>query len=153
MKAPDKTGVGGREAWKVRSDRETTLNAWIVRCPGLHAFWDKWLISVVHLRHVPGTPPAEKQYPEAEYEFMILSCDPKHDPDVETPEIRFLMPPDAIVQFHGMTDEQVTKLCDLAIDAILRGEAHPDSDFRSEWKSMIKATVEHFTTGHGGVWN
>ena len=147
---------GEAKAWKMEmGDNASTeqatasLGAYVVSGP-YHPFWNWWMVAVVHLREVEGTPPPKKQYPDAEYEFMILSIDPEHnqpDPDKPFPqEIRYLDPPDCVVQFHGVTDEQAASICRDAVRVIAAGQSC-DSDFRGWWTGAIKKTVEHYQEG------
>lgn len=132
------------------------IATWIVTGP-FHMFWQWWMVAVIHLRDIPGAPPPHKQYLEAEYEFMILSMNPDpgdrpNVPDIdaldrgENPNLclpGFLSPPDAVVHFHGVDDEQAAEVARLSVAAIVNGYASPDSDFRSWWKTAIPNTVKH----------
>lgn len=180
MREPDLTGPATR-AWRIRESKAMTehhvrefgydhggIDTWVVNGP-YHPFWAWWHVSVVHLRPIPGAPPAQKQYPEAEYEFAIFSLDPdpaasghperSYPPDIDALEAGdperglpgYLTPADAVIQFHGCTDEQAREVCELAVRAIVNGQS-PDSDFRSWWERAIPNTVEHLATGgHEGL--
>lgn len=162
MRKPDKTGVA--DAWLIEMSNEaqqahskewgyphTGIKHWFIRGP-YHPFWHWWMISVIDLRDHPNTPPANKQYPEAEYEFSIYSL--KDEVNIEAADkgdlanrgYTLLSPPDVIFQFHGVTDKQASDICDLAVDLIVRGQSC-DSDFRQQWKSMLANTVTHYTLG------
>lgn len=174
MREPDLTGAC--RAWRVKNTPEaqaghvrewgyedSTIDNWLVNGP-FHPLWSWWMVAVVHLRPIPGAPPPNLQYPEAEYEFMILSMDPggEHregeakerptEPDVDGFEATgdgvrylpgFLQPPDAVVQFHGVDDDEAREVCQLAVNAIVSGQASPDSDWRSWWEKAIPNTVKH----------
>lgn len=169
MREPDEIGVA--KAWRVRVTdalREAHVKAfgyadaglatWVVNGP-YHPFWGWGYISLIHLRDIPGAPPAHRQYAGAEYEIMCLSLNPNPEPprgpvDVDRVEAGdttgglpgFLMPADWIVQFHGVSDEQAVEVAQLAIDSIVRGQSC-DSDYRAFWESAIKTTVEHYRQG------
>lgn len=156
MREPDQQSQFGR-AWQLNrallpdSPQKTATTAtWVVNVPGAHPFWSYWLVTVVSLRDIPGLGPAHKAYPEAEYEFSINSIDPERcpvpNPD-ETLGFPLLSPPDVIEQFHGISDEDTTRLVEGAIKAILSGLVSPDQDFRAVWKKLIAGTVEHFASG------
>jgi hypothetical protein len=146
---PDHSGVAS--AWKMefgdyaRPEQAATLNGYVINGP-YHPFWKWWMVAVIHLREIDGVPSANKQYPEAEYEFMILSIDPERnqpDPDKPFPQdVGYLQPPDCVVQFHGVTDEQAAEICQMSARAISMGQSC-DSDFRSWWESAIKNSVKH----------
>jgi hypothetical protein len=121
---PDFSGVG--RAWEMRMgpqarpDQAATIVGYVVTGP-FHPMWSWWMVAVIHLRKIPGTHPAHKHYPEAEYELMIVSLDPETPPDLaETfpQEIRQLLPPDA--------------------------------DYRERWTSAIASTVTHYREGRHG---
>lgn len=153
MRSPDLTGRGS--AWRISTAAvpqwSPTIDAWLVHVPGAHPFWSHWVISVVHLRDVPGTPPAKKHYPEAEYEFLIGALDPDRPlPDPDDPavgSVRVLMPIDVVEQFGGVSDEDAKTICEGAVRVVLDGSLSPDQDYRSHWKRLIKNTVEHIAVG------
>lgn len=148
------TGRVGR-AWKVSippgspSDWSATVASYLVNVVGAHPFWTWWAVSVVSLRQIEGVAPAHKSYPEAEYEFLIVTINPEHppDPDAVGDGYRFLMPPDVVEQFHGLNDEEVAKLCMMSASIIVQGKASPDQDWRSWWKAAIPNTVKHIALG------
>lgn len=170
MRPADLRGDTGY-AWKLkkpepgagRKDWEACLESWLLNGPGFHPMWKWWQISVVHLRDVPNVPSAFKHYPEAEYEFVIIALNPeKGTPDVELFEAgkeyghpkraKFLVPQDVSQQFHGVTDVQAAKICEVAIKAILNGHISPDQDYRQQWKHSIEETVRHMNEGrHDGA--
>ena len=153
MRDPDYKG-NGTAAWRVdisnpmTAGQTATLSSWLVTGP-FHPAWNHWAISVIHLREIEGTKPANKQYPEAEYEFLIVSLNPDHQPDPDNPTetFHYLTPIDVVEHFHGLNDVQAEELCELCVRAIVDGRASPDQDWRPWWKACIKNTVEHIRTG------
>lgn len=154
MRAPDFQGGRGR-AWhntqKTKPDHEACIGAVLLNVPGAHPLWSWWCVSMVHLRALPGVPPATIHYPAAEYEFMIFSVDPERCPSPEPDQGQYphLEPFDVVYQFHGVSDDQAKRIFELAVQSCVDGRMSPDSDYRSAWKRTIDATVEHFITGHG----
>lgn len=155
MREPDKVGPYGR-AWLLKRQEEASLAqtaclaSWLVNRREAHLLWQWWLVSVVHLRDIPGVPSANKRYPEAEYEFLIYAINPEFCPDPVPDDpagYPHLIPFDVIEQFHGITDQDVTRLCEGAVYAILAGQVSPDQDYRSIWKALIAETVRHFAEG------
>ena len=154
---PDVQGLFGK-AWLAKRDTNgpadwaATLRSYQVNGIGFHPMWEWWLVVVVHLRAIDGVPPAVKSYPEAEYEFQIVSLDPAAP--VPSPDelaaghrYRFLTPPDCVHQFHGVNDAQAADLVDLAVNAIVTRGVSPDSENRGFWKLIIANTVEHMVLG------
>lgn len=157
MKTPDFEGIHGR-MWKVpmktllECGPNTTLGCWILTVPGAHPLWHSYLLSIIHLRDVPGFPPAKKKYPEAEYEVILFALDPDEDlpdpDDVKNFHPVILTPPNLVEQIHGITDEQVVSIAEKLCRAFIDGIASPDTDFLSHTQNLLKNTVEHFTVGH-----
>lgn len=149
-RGPDLGNINGSiSAWKLpvtQPAHAATLEYWLVEGP-FHPAWNQWCVGVCHLRAIPGVDPAYKQYPAAEYEFIIFSCDPGFPVDVDDPRPRALLPIDCAVQFHGCTDEQAKEVCRLAVTAIVHGHASPDQDFRKYWEHAIPFTLEHLVLG------
>lgn len=166
MRDPDFSGVA--RVWRIRHQPEmetahadswgyasSSLADWIVNGP-YHPLWSWWYIGLVHLRDVPGAPAARKQYASAEYELMCLSLNPDGEPgrpkvpDLDKLEAGnvigglpgFLTPPDWVVQFHGVTDDQAHEVGELVVSAIAQGYSC-DSDARSWWMTAIPNTVKH----------
>lgn len=170
MRKPDYKGVA--KVWKIQKTLEmekaheeswgyadASLATYLVNGP-YHPIWSWWYIGLIHLGDVPGAPPPNKQYPEAEYEIMCLSLNP--DPKDNRPKIPnlekleagniknglpgFLTPADWVVQFDGITPEQAMMVGDSVARAISMGHSC-DSDFRSWWQQSIRQTVQHFKEG------
>lgn len=165
MRSPDVTGRAGR-AWALsrpestkRPDHAASLASYVVNVPGAHAYWSWWMVTMIHLRDIPGVRPAHKDYSEAEYEFSIVSLDPTHGepPDIDGFELgtcegfHHLTPPDVVKQFHSVTDDVVKTIALLAIRAICDGRLSPDQDFRSRWNQTIDDTVAHYVAGKHAV--
>jgi hypothetical protein len=164
MRDPDFSGAA--RAWRIADTaksepaHEASIAAWLVNGP-FHPLWSWWMVAVISLRDIPGVPPAHRQYPEAEYEFLVMSIDPDVGvPDLEAIERgddwavvkdgerhKFLSPADAVVHFHGVDDVGALAVGEECISAIVRGAASPDSDWRSWWQAAIPSTVEHVRTG------
>jgi hypothetical protein len=155
VRPPDVDGLA--RAWLLENksdvaDHQGTLAMWLVTAPWAHPFWSWWSVGCLHLRPIAGVKPAYKRYPEAEFEFLILSIDPDWTPtdDSETlakTGLPFLTPPDVIEQFRGVSDRDAIRITEAAVRAICAGRMSPDQDYRSVWKSLIANTVAHFRAG------
>jgi hypothetical protein len=123
-----------------------------------HPLWSWWQVSVITLEDVPGFPPANKQYPEAQWEFSVTSLNAGPGCDRKTVDIDaiergdrkatpgFLTPQDVVVQFHAVTRDQAAQVCEHAVDAIVAGQSC-DSDHRQWWQGAVTKTVEHYVLG------
>lgn len=165
MRDPDLSGVA--RAWRLNINasmseahrREwgydhTGIATWYV-CGPYHPFWSWWYIGLISLADVPGVPPANKVYPEAEYELTFVSLD--GDPNLDALEqgrledrgYTFLSPPDLVFQFNGVTREQAVEIAEAAVRMIVAGQSC-DSDFREWWRGALETTVQHYKEGiHG----
>jgi hypothetical protein len=150
---PDVEGPYGR-AWRLatpKPEHAACLGSWIVNVPGAHPFWEHWLVALVHLRDVPGIPPAHKKYTSAEFEFSIQSINPETcpepDPDKSGDGYPLLRPIDVVEQFHGLSDHDAQRVVDRCIEAMLHGRISPDQDARTLWNLAIQETVAHFRSG------
>ena len=127
------------------------MSTWLVNRPGAHPWWEWWTVTVVCLRDVKGLPAATRSYPEAAYEFQILTLNPEEfpnpDPDMVNDGFTYLEPPDVIEQFHGITDGQAEQLCSFAIRAIVEGDISPDEDFQEEWRALVREKVNEIRDG------
>ena len=127
----------------------TTLVSYHLNCPKAHPAWHWWAVSLVHLRDQEGATPANKHYPEAEYEICVLAFNPeKGEPVLGVLPYSFLMPPDVMQQFHGVTDEGAIEITTELVRACCYGKISPDQDYRSYWRRYVQAGVEHFKGEH-----
>lgn len=166
MRTADKIGTIA-SAWEFKADRtrpdwktdwDASLGLYFIHGP-FHPLWSWWALALVHLRDLPGMTPANRHYPEAEYEFAIWSLDsppagPPFDPDSHRWAKRTLSPADVVKHFHVSESKPVEErdriarhVLDQAVDAIIFGMASPDSDYRSWWDRAIDNTIEHALMG------
>jgi hypothetical protein len=152
---PTIAGRYGR-AWQVRlppvgqrgaPQFDGTLDAYLLHRPGAHAFWDHWLVSVVHLRPIDGVPPAVLQAPTSTHELLIAALDPQTAlptldvTDLTTWRPHLLRPFDVMEQFSAANDAIAADVFDVAIRTIVEHGASPDQDWRGWWRSMIAETA------------
>lgn len=155
MRHPDQEGPAGR-AWLLRAadtpENSASLGTWLVNIPGAHAWWEWWVVGVVHLREEDHLPAPRFAYEGAEYEFTILTIDPEEcpspDPDLVDDGYSFLHPADVAEQFHGVSDGDAARITAKAISALVEGRISPDEDFRPAWKTLLEETVRAFKAGH-----
>ncbi len=161
---PTFSGQHGR-AWRLtlapmgeRStpEQDATVGAFLVQEHGAHAFWDHWMLSIVHLRPIAGTPPPNKQFMEATHEFMILALNPEQplpqslhiDRDWK---MSWLTPIDVVEQFAVGDDVLADRILELSAEAIVHGWMSPDQDWRAAWKQSVAKTSAHYRDGTHGV--
>lgn len=157
IRIPDIVGVRGAHAWEVvvptRPEYPAwsgTVAAWVVQQPGIHACWEYWFLSVVHLRPIEGfDKPTHFQFDGATHEFQIQSMNPEHcPPNPDKPEeFRFLSPPDLIHQCGGIDDDEANEMARIMVSLCMRGQTSLDSDNREFWKRAITNGAEHAALG------
>lgn len=157
------TGRAGR-AWRVAMppvgeralpDHDATVALYLVHVPGAHAFWDHWLMTVVHLRPIAGVKPPTKQFEDATHEFMIAALNPEYplpplvvDKDWRT---HFLLPLDVMEQFTTRDDATAARQQTASWSCPCSRYLSPDQDWRVWWKQAIASTASHFNDGTHNV--
>jgi hypothetical protein len=158
---PEFSGSKGR-AWfvpmtELRHDgtRHSTLAAYLLESPHFHPHWSRWLLSVIHLRPVPGVCDAVIRLPGATHEIMIASLDPDHYGDHATlpPASGFhmLRPLDVVEQFIVPADQFAMRLLRIGVQACCDGISSPDSDYRYAWHMAIKETAASYCGGKESI--
>jgi hypothetical protein len=163
MKEPTISGDRGR-AWKVdlsaqveHVDQTACLQSWIIEQPGVHVFWSRWQVSVVHLRDIPGqSKQAFKKFPEATHEFMIFALDPEcygeHEAwPAKIERVGLMHPADLVHQVAVTSDQVASHLCELLVEGACRGQVILDSDYCSRNRAILDATVERYNSGKHGI--
>jgi hypothetical protein len=160
MRDPVYEGVNGRAyEGTLPPDRppvDTTVESWIIHAPRIHPWWTWYALHVVSLSDVPGVPAANKHFPDASHEIMLLALQsPPANDNVPDPEDfhtwKPYMPPNAVVQVKSMTDAQAAEVCKLAARGLVDGALpFEPSDYlggHDLWTQSISMTAEHVRTG------
>jgi hypothetical protein len=126
-------------------DETATLGMWFVHCPDQSPGWDKYIISVIHLRTSAGPPPP---VPHASHELVVVALDPTPEPTPDDPGTwRILTPINVTEQFEVPSDAFAVQLLELAVQAVLAGWlwAEPPLSGQVEpWRSAVIRTSAHF---------
>lgn len=156
--APDHVGQAAR-AWRVdlskivhpTPDTTATLASWFVNAPGAHLCWSWWVVSVIHLRPIPGVRPAHITRPNAMHELIVFAQDPDHAlPDPRSPRLedfRALSPIDVSEQFMVPNDADAAALCEQLVKGCCDGRLSPDQDYRRLWAAYIQGGAQHVRAG------
>jgi hypothetical protein len=128
-----KTGPRGTaslvHAMPIRADESASLASWFLELPGSHPAWSCYLLSVIHLRQIPGVHPPVIKEPDATHELTVLSLDPTVGPRAEDLDSwRYMLPVNIAEQFHVDSDADARELARLAADALVLGILDPDPD-------------------------
>jgi hypothetical protein len=151
VRKADKVGAVA-SAWVIDAkDHPTTVASWLINHPSAHPLWNQWTVGLLTLRSVEGVPPAKLDYPEAEFELLVIAQNPDYpisNPTAGEFQLAPLHPIDVDKQFHGVNDEVAAHIVELLVDAVVEGSISPDQDHRRIWEQSIDQMVEHFTIGH-----
>jgi hypothetical protein len=159
MAEPHRVGVRGcyweldREALCSSGDATATVLAvYLLDVPSAHPAWDCYLLSIIHLRDVPGIPAAHREFPTATHEILLWALNPESDASWNgiafPPEGRFLLtPPNLIEQVELPSDEYALELVALLARAFIDGILSPDTDFRRMQQQAIRETALHMREG------
>lgn len=130
----------------VRPDHAATVGLWVVHAPGWSPAWCHFTMGVVHLRDLPGVPPATRQYPAAAYEFMVGALDPAqpiHFAEPNALAFHWLRPLNVVEQFHGVDDPQAGALLRMLVEDAVQGrvvlEPQGIVGARDHWRARLRA--------------
>jgi hypothetical protein len=126
--------------------QSATLATWFCVIPGAHPFWSRYVLSVIHLRPIPGTPPARLVFPEATHEVLVVALNPEHHPRADDLATwQHLTPINVSQQFSGVTDDQARRLAQqLALDVVdgaLLVEPQGIRGAAEQWRQVIAREV------------
>lgn len=109
------------ETLDLKADQTATLESWLLNLPD-QAIWSHYHLSVVHLRDIDGVEPAQKSYPEAEHEFMMVALNPDYNPKVDDMDsLHPLIPLNWVHQWHGLNDEKAKEICRGMVKYLVEG--------------------------------
>lgn len=156
-------GVAG-DAWRARVPEvghrgrpsfDATVGGFIVRAPGVHVFWDHYLVSVIHLRPIDGEKSPVIRRPGATHELIIAALNPERPlPPLDWTDdysVSFLTPIDVEAQFVAANDAVADRILELSVRTIVDGLASPDQDWRAWWERSLEHTARHFADGTHGL--
>lgn len=129
---------------------------WLLCCPGQSVAWDQYLLAVIHLRDVPGLPPAHRDVGGATHEVQLYALHPgtRAVPDDSSTWVR-MDPPNLIWQGHLDDDTQAVALAEMCARAMVAGilwAEPPLSGQQSPWHTTLVMTTAHLRgEPHGGV--
>lgn len=123
-------------------EHPTTLASALAYCPGYHAFWSWWLVSLCHLRPTEGFPPAHLFVEGATHEIVTQVINPERcptpDPAAWEQGYPVLSPADVVVQFTAQDDAGALQIFEALCLDVTEGRLSPDSDYRRLWKTRVR---------------
>jgi hypothetical protein len=152
-------GLAGK-AWRIelpppgqreRPDYDGTVGIYLVHARDAHPVWDHWMVSVIHLRPIPGCKAPTVRLAGATHEFVIAALDPGSPLPALVADVdwapRLLRPIDVVEQFIAASDVVADQILELSVRAIVDGRGSPDQDWRPWWTDSIALTARHFADG------
>jgi hypothetical protein len=128
-------------------DQQATLATWFLNCPGQSAAWDRYLLSVIHLRPIAGVKPAGIRVPGATHEVVLVALDPDKHPHPTKPRTwAFLRPVNVAEQITLPDDNAARHVAKLAARAVVDGvlPAEPALSGAIEpWRTTLIRTSAH----------
>jgi hypothetical protein len=116
-----------------------TLAVYLVYAPWMHDQWAWHYVGLVHLRPIPGAPPAYLEMPDATHELVAAAIDPRQ-PLLEGGRftLHFLHPPDITQQFTASRDAEALLTVEQALRECVAGRLSLDQDFRRSWTTILR---------------
>lgn len=111
---------------------EAAIMSWIIHAPHAHPLWSHYLMSLIHLRPIPGAEDALKYHPDATHEIIVFAVDPASE-IVNGVAPSLLQPANFMEQFRAPDDAAALEAVESVIKEIVNGDLSPDTDWRSEW--------------------
>lgn len=143
MRQADLVGRAGQAWFMPRIENDPMIAAAIVKMPGVHMMWDRWIILCIHLREAPGANPPKLRFEGASHEFIFAALDPEKGPDIDEWTPGWLLRPfDLVHQVARLSDEQAVELLRTSVKCMITGEqCPPDRDFRSYWETALTSSA------------
>ncbi|SRR6266568_118144 len=148
LQNPDFSGEKGR-AWDLSGLRRegiditktAALGGWLIEAIEAHPLWNYHLATLIHLRDIPGVPPANKKRPGATHQFVMLALNPDTENQIDLEDASTLHPlrdPDVVDELVIPHDERAIEVVKLAVQNCVDGVLIPDSDYRAEWVNFFR---------------
>ena len=135
-------GTPDRPAWVA------TLGMWFLSCPGQSPAWDKYLLSIIHLRPIDGVPDADISVPNATHEVLLIALNPDRNPTaLDMSSWQHLTPANLVEQIELPNDEDAKDLLKKCATAVVNGmlwAEPPLSGQKEPWRTVLIKTAAHY---------
>ena len=120
---------------------------WFLHLPEAHPAWQHYMLTLIHLRDLPGMPPATKEREDDTHEIVPMPLDSGNEPHVEDLDsMRALTPPNIAVQFRSGSDEEAMEVAEMVVWRLVRGTlpAEPVGIRGAEegWRQMVRVYAD-----------
>lgn len=120
-----------------------------------------YLLSGIHLRDMPGVPPARKELPHFTHELVLWTMDPKHQGYMDALPWPTLQSHSISVQYECDDDDQAMEVLQQMAWGMVNGLVPADpqayvpalgamrtiGQLRTAWTDAVRSTAEHARTG------
>lgn len=129
-----------------RPEQAGTLASWLVTAPGQSSITSDFLVAVVHLRPIPGAPPAPIRVEGATHEILVMALDPSARPrhDDQSTLVSFT-PSNVQMQWGGLDDAGAVDVTALLVAAVCDGWVQVEPPMlgdQSLWERALRGLVE-----------
>jgi hypothetical protein len=120
-------GYGFRATLLPPDDRATAdsmacLARWNLTLPGQHPFWERYCLSVCHLRDCAALTPANKESPDRTHEINVTAIDPNYpNEEFQKGGVAFPLPINHVVQIIS-TDAKAVEVAEFMVQRLVDGQ-------------------------------
>lgn len=127
----------------IKAEDHAGVAEWLIHAPWAHPVWHSYFLTTIHLRDLPGKPPAVIYLPNATHELLLYALDPdaacceeiiRGEADVGA---SCLQPANFAAQFIAESDDDAGGRIAETVVLVCNGELNPDTDARSSWVSLF----------------
>lgn len=128
-----------KEGFQGAAEQWANVATWLIEAPYAHGVWHSYVLSLIHLRDLPGQPPPVINLPGATHEFFLMALDPEGDRAALLadgclgPKCESLRPINFAAQIIQESDDEALALLQDAVHDICDRKLNPDTDARRDW--------------------
>jgi hypothetical protein len=127
-------------------DANASLCRWMMRLPGQHPLWSRYVLTMAHLRDIPGVPPAKKVFRDATHEIIVAAIDPDYpDEHFKLGGVAMLEPINYAKQIQARSDQHalavVENLASMCVERKLLAEFQGIRGHKELWDSTVDQLV------------
>ena len=122
---------------------EAGIAIWLMHIPGPSPAWHHYALSIITLQDYPDIPKATLNYPEAEFEVMVMAVDSSKNPQPDDlKSISFMQPVNYIEQFHGVSSEEAAMVARVLVKAFVEGKLFPEPQGVVGARKLFRKTLD-----------
>lgn len=129
-----------RRAMGRSEQTDATVAAWVIEAAWAHPVWHSYLISLVHLRPLPGQPEPDIALAGASHQFWLFALEPAAPREAVlrgSARPSLLWPANFAAQLAAPDDEAAGAFVEAAVLDICGGSLSPDTDYLHAWAARF----------------